>query len=74
MSEEIKFCPDCGNDMRFHGLGCAYGKLQPLREQIAELQEENEKLKSDYEQICVWGRTAWNRIEKARQALIGGVE
>lgn len=50
MSEEAgKICPDCGYFMDFHGLGCCYESVEPLRAEIRELKAENEKQRIEIE-------------------------
>lgn len=48
---KMEICPDCGNYMDCHRLGCCYESKQPLRETIKQLQAENKRLKERNEQL-----------------------
>ncbi len=43
MNAKIEYCPDCGREMDFHGMGCPYESMQPLREKIKQLEAELKK-------------------------------
>ena len=42
---EITYCPDCGNDVAFHRIGCCFETAQPLRDIIKQLEAANNNWK-----------------------------